>query len=387
MTDDDTYDLIVIGGGIHGLMIALQAAEIGHRTVLLERDRIGAATTAGWFGILHGGLRYLQSLDIRRFRESLADSRWFQCSFPDLVRRQGFLMPLYGQGLKRPGVFRAAFLTDRILGLDRNSGIARAQALPMGRVLSAREVVRAFPGVLQGGLTGGALWEERVVPDTPALMSALVARARAVGLDLRERTTATELLTDGRNVTGVRAGDQTWAAPKVVIAAGAQSDALARRFDPRPMAPLGTPARAFNLLIDRAPPSAHGLSLVPPGDDGPMLFAYPSGGRTFAGTAYLPAGETVTGPIPEAEIARFLNRLNAALPGFAADPADVLQVTDGLLPAAEPGAQALLDRDQIRDHGASGGPKGLVSLWGVKFTTAPGVARQVLATVDTARRA
>ena len=67
-----SYDLVVIGGGIHGLCIAERGASRGWRTLLLEKGpRLAGATTANWFRILHGGLRYLQSADLTRHRESV----------------------------------------------------------------------------------------------------------------------------------------------------------------------------------------------------------------------------------------------------------------------------------------------------------------------------
>ena len=374
---ENRFDLIVVGGGIHGLMTVLFAAEAGRRTLLLDKGRIGGGTTTGWFRILHGGLRYLQGLDIRRFRQSLADSRWFLQSFPDLVSRQPFLMPLYGQGLKRPEVLRAAFHLERLLGSDRNSGVPEAQAIPKGRVLPPMEVTQAFPSVSQARLSGGALWEELVVPDGAALIAALLTRARAAGATVCEDTEVNGLLVDGGEVAGVEAGEARFSAPRVVNAAGAWSSALARRFDPT--APqLAHPAGAFNLLIDCPFPATTGLALTPP-SGGRMIFLYPSGGRLFAGTEYLPChGDLHRTEVPGAATRAFLDRLAAVLPGFDADETHVHEVTSGLLPASNPGSVELLDYDVIRDHRRTGGPRGLVSLWGIKFTTAPSVARQVL---------
>lgn len=376
---DKRFDLIVVGGGIHGLMIALFATETGQRTLLLERGQVGGGTTAGWFGILHGGLRYLQALDVRRFRESLADSRWFLRAFPDLVVRQPFLMPLYGHGLKRPEVLRAAFLVERALGPDRNRGVLPAQAIPPGRVLSAREVVATFPAVSRDGLAGGALWEELVVPDGAALIAALADRGRRAGLAIGEGTEVTGLLVEDGRAAGATSGGESWRAPVVVNAGGAWSWELARRLAPTLAEPLGHPALAFNLLLDRPPPATTGLALTPPGGESSMIFVYPAAGRTFAGTAYLPhQGPADIAEVPEAAIGAFLARIEAAIPGFGAGRKDVISVTSGLLPATGPGSVDLLDRAVICDHGAAGGPKGLFSLWGVKYTTAPSVARRVL---------
>ena len=87
------YDLVVVGGGIHGVALAFEASRRGYRAVLLERADFGGGTSWSSLRIVHGGLRYLQSLDLRRFRESAAEQRWFLRHFPDLVRPLPCLMP------------------------------------------------------------------------------------------------------------------------------------------------------------------------------------------------------------------------------------------------------------------------------------------------------
>ncbi|UWQ21579.1 FAD-dependent oxidoreductase [Jannaschia sp. W003] len=375
------YDLIVVGGGVQGLCTGLLAAERGLRVRLVERGGLGGGATGGWFGILHGGLRYLQSLDVLRFRASLKDSRWFLRTLPDEVERHSFLLPLHDRGLRRPAVFRAAFAVERALGADRNLGVPPGGRLTRGRILSAAEVLRAAPLVPREGLTGGALWDELVVPDADAFVAALAARARAAGLEIDTGTEAEALVLDGPRVAGLRAGGAVLPAAAVVIAAGAWTPALARRFDPEARSPFGHPVRAFNLLLDRPPPSRHGLSVDDGGGAG-MVFLRPMGRATFAGTAYLPhAGGADDLQIPDAAIAAFLARIDRALPGFGAAGARILAVTRGLLPGPEPGGTALLARDAIFNHGAAGGPQGLHSVWGVKLTTAPGLARRVLRTL------
>ena len=133
------YDLVVIGGGIHGVALAFEAARRGYRPLLLERHDFGGGTSWSNLRIIHGGLRYLQSMDLRRFRESVAERRWFLQHFPDLIRPLPCLMPLYGHGLKRPGFLRLALAANDLLGLHRDRGLDEGVRLPRGRVLSAGE--------------------------------------------------------------------------------------------------------------------------------------------------------------------------------------------------------------------------------------------------------
>ena len=132
-------DVAVIGGGIYGIALAFESARRGLRTVLVERDDFGGGTSRNWLRILHGGLRYLQTLDLHRFRESVAERSWFLRNFPDLVEPLACLMPLYGPGLRRPPTFRMAFMADAALGWRRNDGLAPSHRLPAGRVLDIQD--------------------------------------------------------------------------------------------------------------------------------------------------------------------------------------------------------------------------------------------------------
>ncbi|MEJ2083967.1 MAG: FAD-dependent oxidoreductase [Acidobacteriota bacterium] len=97
----DSYDLLIIGGGIYGACLSLEASRRGLSSLVLERDDFGGATSWNSLRILHGGLRYLQHLDLKRFRESVAERRWFSFWFPELVRPLPCLMPLYGKSRGR----------------------------------------------------------------------------------------------------------------------------------------------------------------------------------------------------------------------------------------------------------------------------------------------
>ena len=110
------YDLIVVVGGVHGIMIALEATRRGLRPLPLERADFAGATSHNSLRILHGGLRYLQSLDLGRSLESIRERAWWRGHFPDLVQPLLCLMPLYGAGLRRPASLRLALGLNDLLG-------------------------------------------------------------------------------------------------------------------------------------------------------------------------------------------------------------------------------------------------------------------------------
>lgn len=399
-TPPPRHDLIVVGGGIQGVMIALEAASRGMRPLLLERGDIGAGTSANWYRILHGGLRYLQTLDLVRHRISVSERSWFLREFPGLVRPAEFLMPLYGRGLKRPSAFRLAFMADAALGFDRNRAVARSAHLARGRVLNAVDTAAEFPGVVRERLQGGAVWQDAIVPDTRALFEALTARARASGAMIMPGIAVEEIQTGNGRTRGVRARDEetgrtiAFEAPTVIDASGANSGRLAQGLPVSSTArQAGLPAPhclAFNLVLDRPPPARMGVSMTPPGKNGPMLFVYPLSGRSYLGTWYepWPTAAATESPRPEPSrnaIDRFLSAVNQAIPGFNASTEHIIEVQPGLLPVTKAGTVQLRDAPVIVDHARAGGPAGLHSVSGVKFTTARHVAGQVLDVVARAK--
>lgn len=387
-----TWDLIVVGGGIQGAALTLEAARRGLATLLVERDDFGGATTWSSLRIVHGGLRSLQSLDLPRYRESVAERRWFLRCFPDIVAPLPCLMPLYapprGGRLRRRPVFRLALAANRFLSRRRNDGVRPDRHLPPGRVLDAEETLRIFPEADRDGLCGGALWYDGVINEPSRLLIEMLRWASACGAQALNYVEATGLVVADGRVAGLRAVDRATGrnlelrAATVVSCAGPWSRALAARFD-CDLPDLFRPVLGFNVLLDREPPSRCALAVAAPGRAAQTWFVTPFGwtGRTLAGTRYLPAAPGLgTGPREE-DVATFLADLDAALPGFEARKAPVAQVLWGWLPAAAGDGTVPSLRPVVHDHGAAGGPEGLWSVSGVKLTTARALAERVLAGV------
>jgi glycerol-3-phosphate dehydrogenase len=384
------FDLVVVGGGIYGVMLTLESARRGLRPLLLERSDFGAATSWNSLRIVHGGLRYLQSLDLPRFRESVAERAWLMRDFPELVEPLACLMPLYGRGLRRPSVLRLALFADTLLGRPIHRSIAPDRMLERGRVLSARETIERFPKVDRDGLLGAALWFDAVMADSQRLVVEALHWACSAGARALNYVEARALLTGSGTVAGIRARDLEAdaelevRAPLVVNCGGPWCREIAAAFD-RDVPELFEPSLAFNVLLDRPSPADCALAVAPP-RGGPTFFLHPWKGRVLAGTVHLPAARDPAGPLPPGEasppgeeaVAHFLADLSRAVPGLDARAEHVERVHWGLLPVHEAGTTRLTTRPQILDHAAHGGPAGLWSLSGVKLTTARAVVERAL---------
>lgn len=376
-------DLVVAGAGIQGLMVALEAIRRGLVPVVVDPEPCPAArTTAAWGRILHGGLRYLQHADLARYRRSVRERSWFARAFPDLVRPLPCLMPL-GRGVL-PGrlAFAAAFAVDALLSADVRRRLPARLQLPRGRIVTPAEVGELAPAVDTTGLAGGALWHDatigtealvrRIASEVDASGGSLLTGWRVEGLERhRERVAAVFVRAHDGEVRTIRAG-------ALINAAGPWSRELAARLD-RDVPSLFEPSLAFNLILDLPAPAVTALAVRPALSGGQLLFLLPVEEGTLLGTRHL----AWTGPVdravaPEHEIERLLAEARAALPGWPASRERVVGVGAGFLPARRPGDSRPRARDALVDHARLGGPRGLVSICGVKFTTARLLAERAL---------
>jgi glycerol-3-phosphate dehydrogenase len=378
------YDLLVVGGGIYGAAVTLEGARRGLRTLLLERDDFGAATTWSGLRIIHGGLRYLQKLDLTRFRESVHERRLWLRDFPDLVFPLACLMPLYGDGMRRPAIFRMALSMNEWLSRGRNEGVRPDRHLPAGRLLAPREVVELFPSADPKGLRGGGCWYDAVAPDVQRLLIECLHWACACGATCLNYLRAERLLQANGRIAGVTALDalsgqrQEYRAAVVVNAAGPWCREVSANFD-RDRPELFRPSLAFNVLLDREPLSDAALAVAPRKRRARFHFLLPWKGRLLAGTCHAAIPDNAPHEPPGDELVDcFLDDLNAAVPGLALQRKDVLRLHWGRLPATGPGRVETSDRAVVVDHGTQGGPEGLFSVSGVKFTTARHVAVETL---------
>ena len=274
---------------------------------------------------------------------------------------------------------RAGFALDALVAADRNRDVPEALRLPGGRVVSRRDAIQQVAGLPRDELTGAAVWYDYVTSESDRLTFAFALAATEHGAVLANHVEATMPLVEGRRIVGVRGLDRRHgremeiAARVVVNATGSSVDRL--------LEPLGAATgmpmlKAMNLVTRR---EAGETALGGRSRTGRHLFLVPWRHRALFGTwesecACEPGATAVT----EGEIAAFIADLNDAFPSLELTLADVTLVHHGLVPAtAHAGGHVSLEgRDQIRDH-AVDGLDGLISVAGIKYTTARAVAERI----------
>lgn len=373
-----TFDVVVVGGGIYGLTIACDAAQRGLTVALVERGDFGAASSFNHLRTIHGGLRYLQTLDLRRARESIRERRALARIAPWALSPLPFVLPIGGSLMRGRLAMRAGLLLDRLVSRDRNDGLPPSEHLPHGYVVGRREAVQSFP-VLRGvEMTGAAVWHDYIATEADRLTLAWGLAARSHGAVLMNYVEATAVLSDREGVTVQATDGQTGRSVEIagrlmVNATGAAIDRLLETPGLQTRIPM---LRAMNLVTSiEAPPQAVGGRA----GSGRNFFLVPWRGRALFGTWESPLavapGDVAVRP---AEIAGFIRDLNLAFPSLPLSEHDVTLVHRGVVPAISgPGGQVTLDgREQIHDHAGSGAPA-LISVAGTKYTTARAVAEKV----------
>ncbi|PSB67206.1 hypothetical protein C7B61_07410 [filamentous cyanobacterium CCP1] len=382
------YDLAIVGGGVYGAMLALEAARRGLKPLLLEKNDFGGATSLNSLRIVHGGLRYLQSLDLHRFFESTGERQWLLKTFPELVEPLSCLMPLYGKGARRPPVLRVALALNAALSLRRNQGVRSDRHLPAGQVIIAEQVRRLFPMVDMEGLQGGAIWYDGSMTHSQRLIMAVLRWATMLGATSLNYMEAQSMLRQGNQVVGVVAQDRLngqvyeYRAKSVVNAAGPWGREFAAQID-RDIPQLFESSIAWNALFDRPALSDHAIAVAPKQPNARTYFIRPWQGRLLAGTVHDPWTQPLAAtpmPTPE-QLADCLQDLNHAIPGLNLKSSEIVRIFSGLLPAKQAGTAELSVREVIIDHSKQGGPSGLFSISGVKFTTSHLVAEKTVSCV------
>jgi len=353
----DHFDLLIVGGGIYGLAVAHDAALRGLRTALVERHDFGAGASFNHHRTLHGGLRYLQSADLRRMRESIRERRTFARIAPQFIAPQPFLMPTTTRLWRSAAAMRTAFALDALVAFDRNRHVPADLRLPAGRLLSTRELLARLPDARALEATGAALWYDYRTEDADRLTLAFGLAAARHGATLANYVDAIEPLRAGNTVGGMRVRDAlTGSAIDVrarvtVNAAGAGAGRVMAAFGTRRAFPL---LKAMNLVTSR--PGGQDAFAAPTAS-GRLLVALPWHGRLTIGTSH---GDHLSGPddtrVSASERDRFVAEIDTAFPWLRLTPDDVALVHRGIVPAtAAPGRPPeLLDRAEVRDHARDG---------------------------------
>jgi glycerol-3-phosphate dehydrogenase len=394
------FDVLIVGAGIYGATAAWDAALRGLSVALIDRGDFGGATSANSLKIVHGGLRYLQTLDVERMRESIRERRTFMHIAPHLVHPLHCVMPTYGHGMKGKEVLRMGMLMNDIISFDRNRIDDPQKQIPLSRVISKEECLRLIPGIDGNKVTGGALWTDAQMYSSERLVLAFVLSAVRAGTHAANYVEAVDFLRRDDCITGMKVrdvftGDTLDIRARIVVntSGGWVDDVLEKTRGLSRKVGLST---AMNLVVNRQilPECAAGIHTWYEYEkqDGSthrgrrVLFMTPWNDCTLVGTYHLPYdGHPDALRVTEAEVHAFLEEINRGYPGEPIDRRDVTFFHKGFLPMdginRKSGEVKLTKHSRIHDHQKEEGIEGLISVVGVKYTTARDVSEKTVSLV------
>src|SRR5688500_13477904 len=173
---DTTFDVLVVGGGITGAGVALDAASRGLRAALVERDDFASGTSSKSSKLVHGGLRYLQNGDVRLVYEALRERQRLRRNAPHLVQLLPFLIPIFSKdGLINPKVARALGSAMWVYDLTGGARIGK-----LHKRLKRATAIAHMPTIPEDRLAGAYLYSDAAADD--ARLTLTIARTAALDL-------------------------------------------------------------------------------------------------------------------------------------------------------------------------------------------------------------
>jgi glycerol-3-phosphate dehydrogenase len=367
----ETWDVVIVGGGIVGSGALLDAASRGLRAALVEQEDIASGTSSRSSRLIHGGLRYLEQFRLGLVREALAERSRLLALAPHLVHLEPLLFPIYGTPYLSKAFYDAGLTLYDILGARHDGGWHRR--------LSVAETLDLAPTLRRDGLRGGLLYHDGVEDDARYTL-AVTRTAMAAGALAVTRVRATGVHADpgDRTIQLVRATDLL-GGDDLEIRTRAVVDATGV-WAAEPDHPFGSgslhilPSRGAHLVVRRERiPNKTGLTIRVPGK---IVFLVPWEEHWLIGTTDAPFEGPSAHPTADGwEVDKLLETVNATMDvNLGRD--DVVGTYAGLRPLIAPSNGSTVKAS--REHRVTVGSNGVVRIGGGKYTTYRVMARDVI---------
>jgi glycerol-3-phosphate dehydrogenase len=288
------YDVVIIGGGIHGAGVLQAAAAAGHKALLIERQALASGTSSRSSKLIHGGLRYLESGQFALVRESLRERAIHLRIASELVELKPFFIPVYRDTRRRPWQLKIGLWIYALLGgfdaATRFGSVPKAQwpSLDGLKTLDLDAVIR-----YHDAQTNDALLTRAVVKSALGLGAEIAMPAKFMRAELSE---------DGVKVSYAASGSSIEVQARVLVnAAGPWATQVARAVHPAILVPDVDLVQGTHIVIPH--PVTAGIYYVESPTDGRAVFVMPWGGATLIGTTETPyhGDPDQVHPLPEEE--------------------------------------------------------------------------------------
>ena len=359
------YDLLIIGGGITGAGIALDASMRGLNVALVEMQDFSQGTSSRSTKLIHGGLRYLKQMQVNVVRETGRERAIVYENGPHVTTPEWMLLPFH-----KGGTF-GEFTTS--LGLKVYDSLAQVDKNERRNMLTKKEVIERVPNIKTDGLRGGGHYVEYKTDDA-RLTVEVMKKAASYGADAVNYVKAEGFLYDNGTVSGITARDvlrdETYEikSKAVVNATGPWVDEV------RANDQLGKQTKkhlvhtkGVHIVFKQKDFPLTQAVYFDTKEDGRMIFAIPRAGKTYVGTTDTFYGENKTNPTADTEDKEYLiNAINFMFPVLNADVSMIESSWAGIRPLIQSGSKNASDisrKDEIW-HSTSG----LITIAGGKLT-------------------
>jgi len=382
------HDVLVIGGGVTGAFIAWDCSLRGLSVALVDKGDFGAATSAATSKLIHGGLRYLKTLEVGLVRESLQERRIMEIIAPHLVYPLPFVFPAYGRGMRgMPAVLSAMVFYDS-LSYDRRWINDDDKKIPGHAKFTAEEILSMEPVLDPEDLTGGVVYYDCQMYSPERLTLEPILSACEFGAEAANYTKAEEIIVEGDRVCGARVRDlldqgrpYEIRSAVTVNAAGPWADTIMAGVRGATRHGL-VRSKGIHILTR---PIQKDRAIVLQTKSGRHFFIIPWRGHSLIGTTdVVYRGDPDDCRVTAGDIREFLSEINATVPSARLEPSDVLFQYCGLRPIVEKDTSVQVEvydasrKYELYDHEEHEGVKGFVSAIGGKYTTSRNMARQVV---------
>jgi len=361
---DEEFDVLVVGGGITGAGVALDAAARGLRTALVERADFASGTSSKSSKLVHGGLRYLQQKEFVLVYENLAERQRLLDNAPHLVSVLPFLIPLFGKdGVVNKTVAKAYATALWLYDLTGGIRIGRRH-----KRISIDEAMAHVPTLKRDRLAAAFLYYDARADDARLTLTILRTAVLDFGAVAANYSPVVAMLKEGDHVRGARLADGTEVRASVVVnAAGVWADEV-RALDEGAHPNSLRPAKGIHITVPWEKVQCDIAAVVPVPKDRRSIFVVPWGDRVYLGTTDTDYTGSLDRPECTGEDVRYvLDAINASIDQTITE-ADVLGTWAGLRPlVAHAGSERTADLS--RRHAVATSKSGVVSVTGGKLTT------------------
>jgi glycerol-3-phosphate dehydrogenase len=376
--EKEQFDIVVIGGGVTGAGVALDAAARGYKVALLEKSDFASGTSSKSTKLVHGGIRYLPNFDFGLVREALIERGFLLQNAPFLVNPLPFVLPIYegdrhpvGMPFTTPGGIGLGRLLD--LGLWLYDALAGRRNVDRHRHITRAEVMRLAPLLVTNGLKDGFVYYDAQTNDARLTM-AIMRTAAQYGVVIANYAEITGFVTEDGKVKGVnihdRLTDQRFetSARYMINATGVYSEMIEEMTGATPQAEI-VPSKGVHLVLDRKKLQIGDTAIVlPETDDKRILFIVPWESRVIFGTTDTGTGDLDHPSASQDDINYLLGYLNRYL-SIDLTQEDIISVYAGYRPLVRPRGSKSSTAKLSRSHAVLENPSGLISIVGGKLTT------------------